>query len=183
MPDIYQLTGRLTAGKKWRYGKTRAVMAFNFKKEDPDLYSVIIKIWPGVIDLYNDDLSFNNGRKNYLSDMNSNDKLVILCHADERGPEGINAIQLAILLRQAGLNRVGVIKMHACCIGRGVWMNDFKHHLLNKGISFAYLSGPRGIYRYYYGLRFAQGGYKILPGNLLQDFTGTRYTANNVDIY
>lgn len=188
MEDLISFFGRVSGDAKWKHGKVRVVSAFDYEKECKTEYKYLKGKYPDMIDLYevNDVLK---GKKRMtrssnfydLSNMNNNDKLIIVGHSDEDGYQDFSSEQLAHMLVSMRLKNIGVIKLHSCYIGKGKWMEAFKQALKRNAINFAYMSGSRGLY-WYIPARGALN-YKIISGNIRKDFKSTRYIFDNIDTY
>ena len=179
---LYKTLGALSIKSRWRYGNVRIVLADDFRKKELQREYYYLKgMYPGAIELLYD-LPADGSKRNYLSDLTLKDKLIIVSKASSTGLNSMNYKQLVDSLTQAGLRYAGVIKLHACHIGEGNWLYCLGHTLKAKGVSYSYLCGPKRSYIYeHFPFRYSKGEYKIIPGNVRQEFTGTRYIHNNLD--
>lgn len=55
-----------------------------------------------------------------------------------------SAAELAQHLQMAGLKEVGVLKLQACDVGKGDYLQQLKNELTNRGIKVGYISAPVG---------------------------------------
>ena len=173
---------------KWQHGRVSIIIAHDFKANKDCQYWYLKRTFPNAIYLHDvietlfmDGVSPFEREKYSLQHLNENDKLIIVGHSNERGYEDMPIYRLVKILKLLKLQRVGVIKLHSCLIAKGDWMLRFGNALISSGISFSYLSGPRGIY-WYMPTRYARD-YCILAGNIKKSFNRTRYTPDNVDGY
>ena len=183
MQYFFHLAGKLSRGAHWKHGKVRVVLASDFR----DLYrkheySYLRGVYPDVIDLLHDPLPLEGSKRHYFSDLTIRDKLIIVAHGTSRGIMDLKEDKLAWWLSQAGLREVGVIKFHSCYTGYGIWLYHMREQLNHHHIRFSYLCGPNGRYVYQcFPFRYGERGYKIISGNVPQDFQRTRYLSKNVD--
>jgi len=124
-----------------------------------------------------------------------------LCgHGDAEGIGHLDAAQLADVLQGAGLKQLGVLKIEACNVGKGNYLNELKAELTKRGIDVGYISAPTDYFsenRTYEVKDGAErvktelpilpkkmvgafkpaalGGMKIVKGNVDIGFPGTRY--------
>ncbi|MGV3346860.1 hypothetical protein ACGVWS_14380 [Enterobacteriaceae bacterium LUAb1] len=196
------IAGQLSPGPKWNHGKVYAVLAYNFNyrgESNKELF-FLNRYYNNPINIVTDPLSGHP-----LSEVGLNDKVVIISHASSAGFGGFfrgltpQAQSETIIqrLKQLGLQRAGVIKLHACETGHtnGQFIRSFYHELIRQNILFSYLSAPQGYYVYFPPFRRivasdAKGEqiiprpfkgddkYTILSGNVKRDFPKTRYTLN-----
>lgn len=182
----------MKVGRKWSHGKTYLITLDRFdnlktqKMTDNDLAAH-----------YDKHIHFDSMTVSDLIRVNINDKLIVDVHGNKNGMHGGDDIDLDEFiwkLKRSGLKQVGVIKFHSCNIGEGNWLSVFGKSLVKYGISFSYLSGPgskgfRGQYFICFKMlgflysSFTLGKTKIVQGNIIKDFKGTRYTQDNIDVF
>ncbi|MEL4073480.1 hypothetical protein WKW50_25650 [Ochrobactrum sp. GPK 3] len=197
---IYSLGATLTPRPYWPHGKVKAIFMYDFKNHNCHLeYSFLRTLYSDYIDIFN--LSKN---EDTLSNLEANDKLILIGHAGRggflgqhyRGREMQATSQPAYIvtkLHSLGLRNVGVIKFHACFTGNGNFLYDIRASLITSGINFSYLCGPKGNYNYYpFTKRFVsnkwknivsipkiRNQYKIIEGNVSKNFAGTHYQGRD----
>lgn len=200
LASLHELAATITIKPNWRYGKVYAVFAFDFNNEKQGKYinelNYLKKYYNNHLDLITEKES---GHK--LSSAELTDKVVIIGHADadrfygaayKKSSTEQHARKIVTQLRAFGLKKAGVIKLHACTMGRrdGLFMRLFYKELIQQNILFSYLSAPIGYYIYNPVLpRFVSNSpkghfakpmrgskYTILTGNIKRDFKNTRYT-------
>ncbi len=80
-----------------------------------------------------------------LSKINLTSRLDLHGHGNIDNFSELTAEDLARALYNAGLTEVGIIKLHACNVGKEYFLIDFKKELNKLKIKVGYISGPTGI--------------------------------------
>lgn len=71
-------------------------------------------------------------------------RLDLHAHGNKENIGKMSPGQLAEWLHKAGLRSVGVLKIHACDVGKGDYLGQLKNELTGRNIEVGYLSGPKG---------------------------------------
>lgn len=188
---LCKMAGYLHPNANWKYGRTRVVYAYDYSAADTKYQKKFMDAaYKNPVCILNAPNS--SEMKTLLSDLTMSDKLIIVSHADSDGLAEIEQTKLVNRLLQYGLKNVGVIKFHSCELGKNTWLEDFAIQLMGKGVRFGWVSGPIGYYIYGPFQRWASragaesfmkqmrtGKYRIVKGNTVTNFKGTRYIAES----
>ncbi|MCG3461174.1 hypothetical protein L7G72_04750 [Xenorhabdus bovienii] len=186
--QIFKAAGKIPLIKshEWPFGKIEVVLAYNFKKRRPQEYIYLKSKYKDMLELVGRESASEERRYiynnfHYLQSVTENDRVDIFAHGSEDILGGYIPESLADDLRKMSLHRVGVIKFQACYIGKGNWIERARDAFINKGIDFAYMTGPtdRVVWNNPF-IKYVRGdrdyAYKVVKGNIDKQFPGTRYT-------
>lgn len=142
---LCKLAGYLHPSASWKHGRTRVVYAFDYSAPDFKYQKNFMdSAYKNPVCIIPEPQSAE--MKTLLSDLKLSDKLIIVCHADEDGLDGMRQNVLVESLVQYGLKEVGVIKFHSCELGKKPWIDNFAKKMMLKGVRFAWVSAPVGVY-------------------------------------
>lgn len=139
------------------------------------------------------------GSHNALSALDGTSRLDLLGHGSPHVFNQKTPHELAFILHEAGLRKVGVIKFQACDIGKGNYLTEFVKELDRFNIQVGYVSGANGKLfvkqpagpidgklniqkpRRFFGHKhigdsFETLGLVVVKGNMDVQFPNTRYT-------
>ncbi|HEY3983440.1 hypothetical protein [Cedecea sp.] len=122
------------------------------------------------------------GRCFDYSDVTFDDRIDVFAHGNEDGMYSLSLQALATYFKSKGLRSVGVIKFNVCRSGLDKYfLLNAKCIFLLNGISFAWMSAPRGDINYFPPFKYISGHilkedrYRLLNGNITKKFPGTKY--------
>lgn len=85
-----------------------------------------------------------NGQRPLIH-LTRHDRLDFVGHGNETHFEDYTPAMLADYVVASGLQEIGVIKLAACEIGKGQFLEEFAQALINRGVRFGYLSAPKSF--------------------------------------
>jgi len=80
-----------------------------------------------------------------LAHLTRHDRLDFIGHGNKTHFEDYTPAVLADCVVASGLQEIGVIKLAACDIGKGQFLEEFAQALINRGVRFGYLSAPKSF--------------------------------------
>ncbi|AST28657.1 type III effector protein [Ralstonia pseudosolanacearum] len=119
-------------------------------------------------------------------------RLDIHAHGNDSYVEDLTAAELAAKLHDAGLEEVGVLKIQACDVGKGHYLQALLEHLASRGVKVGYLCGPKGaltdtrtVENLGGGEQYVKKDVSFLPGKYvgwLPETFGLNVIKGNVDV-
>lgn len=82
--------------------------------------------------------------KQSLGQLSIDSRLTLIAHANEGSFARHSPALLALKLRDAGLRKVGILKLEGCNVGSGDYLEQLKDALNKLNVEVGYLSGPTG---------------------------------------